>query len=103
MLIGRTFRFFASSMTRSRRFQLSSAYQQRTSSASDVLVGLARSVKNPRAWLDQGSSGICVLVSHARDAGSDAEIQPAQTGSTMRARLKLLLTALKPCSPFFLA
>ena len=49
MLIGSTLRFFASSITRSRRFQLSSEYHELTSSLSDVSLGFARSVKNPRS------------------------------------------------------
>src|SRR5437867_2072122 len=78
MLMGRTFRFFASSFTRSRRLKLSSEYQQRTSSASSVLSGAARpGRKKPRAWLDQAKSGILFFVNHARDSASDAATQPA--------------------------
>src|ERR1051326_4969596 len=102
MLIGRTPRFFASCFTRSRRRKLSGLRQHRTSSASVLSFGLARA-KNPRAWLDQAINATCVLVNHARDLRSEAATHPGHTGSTMRARLKLLLTTVNPVSPFFLA
>src|SRR5450755_2158367 len=99
MLIGRTPRFCARAFARSRRKKLSSLYQQRTSSGSERSSGRARPVKKPRAWLDQGNSAIPVFVNHARDAASEALRQPAHTGSTMRAELKLLLSATKPVIP----
>mgnify|MGYP001611145666 CR=1 FL=1 len=39
---------------------------------------------------------ICVFLNQARDPGSDEETDPGQSGSIIRARLKLLLTAEKP-------
>src|SRR5215475_4694591 len=104
MLIGSTFRFFAISFTRAKRWKLSSLYQQRTNSLSSVFSGAARpGRKKPRAWLDQASRGICVRVNQARESGSLAAMQPAQTASTILARLKLLLTAAKPVLPFLAA
>src|SRR5947199_10868666 len=104
MLIGRTFRFFASSLTRSRRRKLSSAYQQRTNSASPVFSGAALpGRKKPRAWLDQAKSGISVRVSQARESSSEALMHPGHGAATRRAREKLLLTAAKPVLLFFLA
>ena len=65
--------------------------------AVEIMTGAALpSMKNPLAWLDHASSGICVFVNHSRDSGSLAEIHPAHGASTIRARLKLLLTTLKP-------
>src|SRR5205814_3771405 len=99
MLIGKTPRSFARVLARSRRWKLSSLYQQRTSSSSEKSPGCPRAVMKPRAWLDHGMSGICVFVNHWRERASDTERQPAQTGSTIRARLKLLLKAAKPANP----
>src|SRR2546430_17360575 len=81
------------------RSKLSSLYQERASSGSERSLGCARPAKKPRAWLDQGKSGVCVRANQARESGSEAERQPAQGGSTIRARLKLLLTTPKPARP----
>ena len=99
MLIGATPLRRASSIARSRRWKLSSEYQQRVSSVSSKRWRPARSVKKPRAWLDQAKSGVWLRSNQAFYPGSEAATQPAQTGSTMRARLKLLLTAAIPRSP----
>src|SRR3954464_4259459 len=104
MLMGRTFRFSAISLTRARRWKLSSLYQQRTSSGSSVLSGGARpGGKKPGDWLDQAKSGVCVRSNHEREGGSEAVMQPAHGGLTMRAREKLLLTQAKPLLLFFAA
>src|SRR3954451_20309784 len=104
MLIGAAAFFFAISLARSRRWKLSSEYQQRTSSASSFRSGAALpGRKNPRAWLLQLSRGLCVRWNQARESGSAALMQPAQGGLTIRARLKLLLTTAGPTRPFFFA
>src|SRR5919199_5676315 len=99
MAIGVTPRSRASCTTRSLRAKLSSLYQERTNSESERSSGWERSVKKPRAWLDQEKSGVCVRANQARKVGSEAAMQPAQGGSIIRARLKLLLTTPKPSSP----
>ena len=58
-----------------------------------------RSVKNPRAWLDQGNSANCSASSHARHSAVDEAMHPAHTGSTIRAKLKLLDTAANGVTP----
>src|SRR3990170_711648 len=103
MLIAETPFFFPSSSARARRLKLSSAYQQRTSSRSSWKSGRARPLKNPRACEDHGTLAIPVFTCHDRNAGSDDARHPPHGASTIRARLKLLLTAENPCSPLALA
>ena len=103
MLMALMLYFLANSLARFRRSKLSSLNQQRTRSGSAVNDGAVSSKKKPRACDDHGMMAILFVTSHCLYSGVLAAMQPAQGGSTMRAKLKLLLMALKPFLPFFLA
>src|ERR1700741_3950516 len=100
MWIGFTPSSLASSMARSRRSKLLSEYQVLTISALSFFFRPARSVKKPRAWLDQEKFGIWWSFSHFLYGLSEAAMQPAQIGLIISASAKLLLRAPGAC--FFL-
>src|SRR5690606_724923 len=93
----------ASFTARSRRLKFLAEYQEWTISSLSNLSRPAASVKKPRAWLDQENTGIFRRLSQAFHSSSEADTQPAQTGFTISASAKLLLSALGAISLFLLA
>jgi hypothetical protein len=65
------------------RAKLASEYQERARSESSILPRPARSVKKPRAWLDQAKLVTPFSSSQRIQVSSEDEMQPAQTGWTI--------------------
>ena len=90
-------------VARSRRAKFRSEYQTRANSSLSRLSRPARSVKKPRAWLDQAKFGMCRSFSHAFQSSLDDETQPGQMTSCISASEKLLEIAPSGCLPAFFA